>query len=71
MNNITIVLNKTNTNDIGKELVQSVLTYDFLCLSRTQKWCSEMLYSMDDEQTSLVNDDFFKYNHNEVDSFSY
>ena len=38
MNNIVIILNKTNVNDIAKELVTSVLTYDYLCLSKTQKW---------------------------------
>ena len=38
MNNIVIVLNKTNTNDIAKDLVSCVLTYDFLCLSKSQKW---------------------------------
>lgn len=38
MNNFVIVLNKTNTNDIAKDLISCVLTYDFLCLSRTQKW---------------------------------
>ena len=49
MNNIVIVLNKTNKNEIVKDLISCVLTFDFLCLSKTQKWCSEMLYSLSDD----------------------
>lgn len=63
MNNIIVVLNKTNTDDIGKELLQCVQTYDYLCLSRTQKWCSEMLYSLEDELT--FNEDVLKQNYND------
>lgn len=63
MNNIIVVLNKTNTDDIGKELLQCVQTYDYLCLSRTQKWCSEMLYSLENELT--FNDDVLKQNYND------
>ncbi len=37
-NNNLIVLNKTTLSDIVKELTSCVLTYDYLCLSRTQKW---------------------------------
>ena len=47
-----IALNKTNANEIVKELTSCVLTYDYLCLSRTQKWCSEMLFSLDEPQTN-------------------
>jgi anaphase-promoting complex subunit 8 len=43
-----VILNKTNANEIVKELTSCVLTYDYLCLSRTQKWCSEMLYAIDE-----------------------
>ena len=38
MNNLIIILNKTNMNDICKELALCILTYDQLCLSRAQKW---------------------------------
>lgn len=34
----TILLSKTNINEIAKELNQSALTYEYLCLSKTQKW---------------------------------
>ncbi len=61
MNNIVIVLNKTNKNEIVKDLISCVLTFDFLCLSKTQKWCSEMLFSLSDDL--LLNDDSFKFNH--------
>ncbi len=50
-----IVLNKTNTNEIVKELTSCILTYDYLCLFRTQKWCSEMLFSIE-ETTPTMND---------------
>jgi len=33
-----LVLNKTNTNDVANDLVSCVLTYDFLCLPKSQKW---------------------------------
>lgn len=67
MNNIVVVLNKTNTNDVSKELVQCLLTYDFLCLSRTQKWCSEILCSMD-EETTHITEDLVRFNHTDVRS---
>jgi hypothetical protein len=35
---MTIILNKTPINDIEKELTACVINYDYLCLSRTQKW---------------------------------
>lgn len=63
MNNIIVVLNKTNTNDIGKELLQCIQTFDYLCLSRAQKWCSEMLYSLEDE--AALSEDLLKQNNND------
>ena len=42
-----IILNKTNISDVEKELISCVLTYDYLCLSRTQKWCTELLNSLE------------------------
>ena len=59
-----VILNKTNINDIVKELTSCVLTYDYLCLFRTQKWCTEILYSIEDstaltqEHESFRNDSF-------------
>ena len=61
--NNLVILNKTNINEIVKELTSCVLTYDYLCLSRTQKWCSEMLYAIEEttplnEYDSIKNDYF-------------
>ena len=33
-----ILLSKANINDVAKELNVSALTYEYLCLSKTQKW---------------------------------
>ena len=56
----TVILNKTNLSEITKELTSCVLTYDYLCLFRTQKWCSEMLYSIEDTTTSTSEHESWK-----------
>lgn len=52
MNSLSV--NKTSVDEIGKDLTKCVLDYDLLCLSRTQKWCAELLYSVSDSANLLV-----------------
>ena len=61
----SIVLCKTNINEIGKELNNAVLMYDYLCLSKTHKWCNEMLFSL--ENVTLT-DDSLTINYHKVNS---
>jgi hypothetical protein len=55
----TVILAKANIIDIAKELNTSALTYEYLCLSKTQKWCNELLYSLENvpisEESSIIN----------------
>ena len=55
----TVLLAKANIIDIAKELNTSALTYEYLCLSKTQKWCNELLYSLENvpisEESSIIN----------------
>jgi hypothetical protein len=34
----TVLLAKMNINDVARELNVSALTYEYLCLTKTQKW---------------------------------
>ena len=63
-----VILNKTNTLDIAKELQSCVLMYDYLGLARSHKWCSEMLYSIED---FIPNEDSLKIDFNEVINYYY
>lgn len=60
MNNI--IVHKLSVADIGKELLSCSLHYDFICLSKTQKWCTELLYSIDQSclETILNDNDSLK-----------
>ena len=46
-------VNKTSVDEIGKDLTKCVLDYDLLCLTRTQKWCAELLHSVSDSVSNL------------------
>ncbi|CAF0739094.1 unnamed protein product [Brachionus calyciflorus] len=63
MSSLKIILNKTNTSDIAKELQSCIITYDYYGLSRTQKWCCEMLSSIEDY---IPNEDALKLDFNEI-----
>lgn len=53
-----LCVNKTSVDEITKELTKCVLDYDLLCLSRTQKWCAELLFAVSDSAStsSLIGD---------------
>jgi hypothetical protein len=39
---------KTNLKSIAKELNQASLKFECLCLLKTQKWCNEILFCIED-----------------------
>lgn len=47
----SLSVNRTNMEEISKDLTKCVLDYDLLCLSRSQKWCAELLFSISDTTT--------------------
>lgn len=49
-----ISVNKTSVDEITKELTKCVLDYDLLCLTRTQKWCAELLFAVSDAASSAT-----------------
>jgi hypothetical protein len=60
------LITKTNINEIARELNQASLTFDYLCLQKTQKWCNELLFCLD---SCYLTDDLCTINYSKVNSW--